>query len=66
MIILVYFCRIFGAILIMIGLYAVLWGKSKEKGLEDREKEETLTKHLLGDETCSRGKDTSPPSSDIP
>lgn len=36
-----------GAILIMIGLYSVLWGKNEEKRVENKDKEETLTKHLL-------------------
>ncbi|PKI48348.1 WAT1-related protein At3g18200 [Punica granatum] len=58
--------RIIGAILIMIGLYAVMWGKSNEKRLGDQEKEENLTKPLLGDETCSRGKDPGSLSADIP
>ncbi|XP_010249759.1 PREDICTED: WAT1-related protein At3g18200 [Nelumbo nucifera] len=40
---------IIGAILIMIGLYSVLWGKNEEKKVIAQEKEESLTKHLLHD-----------------
>ncbi|KAF6158357.1 hypothetical protein GIB67_022437 [Kingdonia uniflora] len=40
---------IIGAILIMVGLYSVLWGESEEKRVECQEKEETLTKPLLLD-----------------
>ncbi|KAJ8622930.1 hypothetical protein MRB53_031459 [Persea americana] len=40
---------IVGAILIMTGLYSVVWGKTEEKRVEDQEKEKTLTKHLLGE-----------------
>lgn len=36
-----------GAILIVIGLYTVLWGKSEETRVENSLKEDTLTKHLL-------------------
>ncbi|EEF41964.1 conserved hypothetical protein [Ricinus communis] len=39
-----YFGRIIGAILIMLGLYSVLWGKSEEKRVETDEKPETLTR----------------------
>ncbi|KAL8132635.1 WAT1-related protein At3g18200 isoform X1 [Apium graveolens] len=38
---------IMGAILIVIGLYTVLWGKSEETRAENIHKENTLTKHLL-------------------
>ncbi|KAK4766973.1 hypothetical protein SAY86_014724 [Trapa natans] len=58
--------RILGAILITIGLYAVLWGKSREKILEDQEKQGTLTKHLLEDEKTSREKGNGPLPLDIP
>ncbi|KAK1551683.1 hypothetical protein Q3G72_002833 [Acer saccharum] len=40
---------ILGAIFIVLGLYLVLWGKSEEKKVENQEKEESLTKHLLND-----------------
>lgn len=33
----------------MTGLYSVVWGKTEEKRVEDQEKEKTLTKHLLGE-----------------
>ncbi|TXG51402.1 hypothetical protein EZV62_023926 [Acer yangbiense] len=51
---------ILGAIFIVLGLYLVLWGKSEEKKVENRVKEESLTKHLLDDDE-SRDKE-----SDIP
>ncbi|XP_077242427.1 WAT1-related protein At3g18200-like [Tasmannia lanceolata] len=41
---------VIGAIVIMVGLYSVLWGKSNEKRIGNQEKEETLTKHLLDEE----------------
>lgn len=31
----------------MTGLYSVVWGKTEEKKVDGQEKEETLTKHLL-------------------
>ncbi|KAF8399061.1 hypothetical protein HHK36_014927 [Tetracentron sinense] len=42
---------IVGAILIMFGLYSVLWGKSEEKRVINQEKEKTLTKYLLDEES---------------
>ncbi|XP_050232346.1 WAT1-related protein At3g18200 [Mercurialis annua] len=39
--------RIIGAVLIMLGLYVVLWGKSEEKKIATGEKPETLTTTLL-------------------
>ncbi|GLU12956.1 hypothetical protein SLE2022_296090 [Rubroshorea leprosula] len=43
--------RIIGAVLIMVGLYSVLWGKSKEKNIAiSQGEEETLRKHLLDTE----------------
>lgn len=59
-------CRILGAVLIMLGLYIVLWGKSEEKRIENQEREDTLTKHLLSAETCIQRQDTGSLSSDIP
>ncbi|KAK3225240.1 hypothetical protein Dsin_005102 [Dipteronia sinensis] len=41
---------ILGAIFIVLGLYIVLWGKSEEKKVENQDKEESLTKHLLYDD----------------
>ncbi|KAK4843310.1 hypothetical protein QYF36_006626 [Acer negundo] len=43
---------ILGAICIVLGLYLVLWGKSEEKKVEnqEKEKENSLTKHLLNDD----------------
>ena len=41
-----YGCRIIGAVLIVIGLYFVLWGKSEEK--KTREQDPEMTRHLLG------------------
>ncbi|KAJ3694361.1 hypothetical protein LUZ60_009841 [Juncus effusus] len=38
---------IIGAVLIVIGLYAVLWGKSEEMKARNQEKEEGLTRHLI-------------------
>ena len=55
-----FLCRILGALFIVLGLYLVLWGKSEEKKVENQEKEESLTKHLLDDDE-SRDKE-----SDIP
>ncbi|XP_059639536.1 WAT1-related protein At3g18200 [Cornus florida] len=42
---------IIGAVLIMIGLYSVLWGKTEETRAANKDKEETLTTHLLDAET---------------
>ncbi|KAF9592516.1 hypothetical protein IFM89_015210 [Coptis chinensis] len=41
---------IVGSIFIMSGLYSVLWGKSEEKRMDDQEKEDMLTTHLLDEE----------------
>jgi hypothetical protein len=38
--------RIIGAVLIVIGLYCVLWGKSEEKKTKEQDPE--MTRHLLG------------------
>lgn len=56
----VFDCRIMGAILIVIGLYTVLWGKTEETRVENNYKENLLTKHLLDpvkrqSEECSVG-----------
>ncbi|KAJ6373876.1 hypothetical protein OIU78_029550 [Salix suchowensis] len=40
---------IIGAVLIMLGLYSVLWGKSEEKRVEIQNREDTLTRNLLED-----------------
>lgn len=40
-------CRVIGAVLITLGLYLVLWGKSKEKALEEEDK---CLKHPLLDD----------------
>ncbi|KAL5748839.1 hypothetical protein ACOSQ2_026136 [Xanthoceras sorbifolium] len=48
---------ILGAIFIVLGLYLVLWGKSEEKKVENREKEESITKHLLEDESRAKESD---------
>ncbi|KAK9071280.1 hypothetical protein SSX86_009848 [Deinandra increscens subsp. villosa] len=47
-----YLGGVLGAVLIMIGLYSVLWGKTKEQRIIARqlEKEGPLTKHLLENE----------------
>ncbi|KAK9668823.1 hypothetical protein RND81_13G089100 [Saponaria officinalis] len=42
---------IFGAILITLGLYSVLWGKTTEYKIANQESEDQLTKHLLEDTT---------------
>ncbi|KAI3463743.1 hypothetical protein Pfo_020406 [Paulownia fortunei] len=38
---------VIGAVLIMIGLYLVLWGKTAETRYQSQDTEDTLTKHLL-------------------
>lgn len=38
----------------MVGLYAVLWGKTEEKKLEIEGDDRTLTKHLLDDKNIDR------------
>ncbi|KAJ4974779.1 hypothetical protein NE237_007953 [Protea cynaroides] len=38
---------VIGGVLIIIGLYSILWGKNKEKKVRNPEEEETLTQHLL-------------------
>ncbi|CAA0815343.1 nodulin MtN21 /EamA-like transporter family protein [Striga hermonthica] len=40
---------VIGAVLIIIGLYLVLWGKTAEMRYQTHDTEETLTKHLLQD-----------------
>ena len=47
-------CRIVGAALIVVGLYLVLWGKTEEKKQENKDANETLTKHLLDDSNKSK------------
>ncbi|KAF5201482.1 Wat1-related protein [Thalictrum thalictroides] len=42
---------IIGSIFITIGLYSVLWGKSEEKRLDSKEKEDMLTTPLLDEES---------------
>ncbi|TVU42706.1 hypothetical protein EJB05_09127, partial [Eragrostis curvula] len=43
-----------GAVIIVFGLYCVLWAKSKEKkGADDRETEASMTRHLLHEECTS-------------
>ncbi|KAL3824807.1 hypothetical protein ACJIZ3_020836 [Penstemon smallii] len=48
---------VIGAVLIMVGLYLVLWGKTAETRYQSKDTEETLTKHLLQgnskDKECS-------------
>ncbi|OAY68434.1 Auxin-induced protein 5NG4 [Ananas comosus] len=46
---------IIGSILIVIGLYFVLWGKSEEKKAIDKEMEENLTRHLLSQQDSHLG-----------
>ncbi|XP_043694649.1 WAT1-related protein At3g18200-like [Telopea speciosissima] len=43
---------IIGSVLIIIGLYSVLWGKNEEKKVRKQVEEETLTKHLLDEESA--------------
>ncbi|XP_027167978.1 WAT1-related protein At3g18200 [Coffea eugenioides] len=45
---------IVGAALIVVGLYLVLWGKTEEKKQENKDANETLTKHLLDDSNKSK------------
>lgn len=56
------FGRIIGAVLIMLGLYSVLWGKKKENG--EANKGESLAKPLLDEENTD--KEGSEVISDIP
>lgn len=39
---LVYFCRVIGAMVIVIGLYMVLWGKSKDQLPSESEKDDNM------------------------
>ncbi|CAK7349658.1 unnamed protein product [Dovyalis caffra] len=48
---------IIGAILIMLGLYSVLWGKSEEKRVEIQNNEDTLTRNLLEDKNKDNGEE---------
>ncbi|KAK4414222.1 WAT1-related protein [Sesamum alatum] len=52
---------VIGAVLIVIGLYLVLWGKTTETRYQSQDTEETLTKHLLQgdnkDQECPDGGD---------
>ncbi|XP_010926206.1 WAT1-related protein At3g18200 [Elaeis guineensis] len=54
---------IIGSILIMVGLYFVLWGKSQEKKAGNQEKEKDLTRHLLEEENSHK---YVAPAADIP
>lgn len=45
-------CRIIGAVLIMLGLYSVLWGKNKEN--REANRGEPLTKPLLDGEILDK------------
>ncbi|RWW03666.1 hypothetical protein GW17_00033153 [Ensete ventricosum] len=45
-----FFSRIIGSILIVFGLYFVLWGKSEEKKATEQVMEEDLRRHLLDQE----------------
>ncbi|KAI3517897.1 hypothetical protein L1887_17118 [Cichorium endivia] len=60
-----YLGGLLGAVLIMMGLYSVLWGKKEEKRIEagQNEKESPLTKHLLEDDAKNQQYTT---VSDIP
>ncbi|VAH55265.1 unnamed protein product [Triticum turgidum subsp. durum] len=46
---------IIGAVLIVIGLYFVLWGKSEEK--KTRSQDPEMARHLLGEDGCAADKD---------
>ncbi|KAK3406054.1 hypothetical protein EUGRSUZ_K02243 [Eucalyptus grandis] len=56
--------RLLGAVLITLGLYSVLWGKTEERKMEVQHKEGTLTKHLLEAAATEDGR--SQVASDIP
>ncbi|KAL6899075.1 hypothetical protein ACP4OV_005733 [Aristida adscensionis] len=47
---------IIGAILIVIGLYFVLWGKSEEKRRSNQGNDQDLSRHLLSEEPSQGGK----------
>ncbi|XP_010549098.1 PREDICTED: WAT1-related protein At3g18200 [Tarenaya hassleriana] len=49
--------RIVGAVFIMLGLYLVLWGKTEERRTMRNQEDESLTKHLLGDETTGEAEE---------
>lgn len=59
-------CRIIGAVLIVIGLYFVLWGKSAEKKgarnlLQDQLAQGAdVTRHLLGGEASAKDEEAAP------
>ena len=57
-------CRIIGAALIALGLYLVLWGKTREERVINQDKEETHREHLP--EAESKDKDCCVASDHIP
>ncbi|CAN6231517.1 unnamed protein product [Urochloa humidicola] len=54
---------VIGAVLIVIGLYFVLWGKNKEKRSSNQENEPELSRHLLREESSPETKSR---TNDIP
>jgi hypothetical protein len=69
----VYFDRIIGAVLIVIGLYFVLWGKSAEKKADamNRQDQEQgggggdMTRHLLGGGVSAKEEEAPPAAIDM-
>nr|DAD35470.1 TPA_asm: hypothetical protein HUJ06_006110 [Nelumbo nucifera] len=45
---------IIGVILIIIGLYSVLWGRNEEKKFKDQGNEEILTRHLMNEKNARK------------